>query len=241
MLNRRLYCCLSLLCVGLFLTLPAHADTFSFVGALADPTTPVEFTLTLAAAEDVTLQTYGFGGGTNAAGKVISAGGTDPFVAIFAGTGAGATILTDASMNPFGTSLDISNYGSFMGCGPAGAPVIGGSAQCGDITMNLTGLVAGNYTIVLSDGEYQANAVFDNGTLGEGFTDFTGTNAMPPASQFCNIVINGVPCPANVTGNGAVALDIITSGNATLPEPASLAMLVAGLLGLAGWRRHRAL
>jgi hypothetical protein len=237
MLNRHRRSCLLLVFLGLLLALPAYADSYSFVGTLANPTTPDVFTLTLTTTEDVTLQTYGFGGGTNAAGTLVSAGGTDPFVAIFSGTGDGATILTDMSSNPFGTSLDVSNYGSFMGCGPAGTPTIGGSATCGDITMNLTGLAAGTYTIVLSDGEYQASAIYDNGTLGEGFTDFTGT----PSSQFCNIDINGVPCPANVTGNGAVALDVITSGTSStslVPEPSSVLLLTTGLVGLAGYRRR---
>jgi len=58
----------------------------------------------------VTLQTYGFGGGTNAAGQVILPAGTDPFLAVFSGTGAGATILTDGGGNASGTSLDLSNY-----------------------------------------------------------------------------------------------------------------------------------
>jgi hypothetical protein len=237
--------CLAVLVLGAEV---ARADTFSFTGTLAAPESVQFYSLDLSTSETVTLQTYGFGGGTNAAGTPISPGGTDPFLAIFSGTGSGATILTDASLNPFGTSLDVSNYPSFAGCPPAGAPTIGGSAQCGDVAMNLPSLAAGIYTVVLADGEYQANAIFDNGTLGEGFVDFTGGNATPPAPQFCNILINGVPCPANnptltnPLGNGAFALDVITSGNATVnavPEPGTLLLLGTGLLGLARVRRRR--
>ena len=66
------------------------------------------------------------------------------------------------------------------------------------------------YTVVLSGGLNIANAVFDNGTLGEGFSDFlTG-------GQFCNLLINGVDCP-NTSGN--YALDIVAP-SATVPEPA---------------------
>jgi len=211
----------------------ARAQTYSFTGTLASPEDPVEFLITLTSPATVDMQTYGFGGGTNAASTVISPGGTDPFLAIFSGTGSGATILTDISDNPYGTSLDLSNYGNpnFAGCPPAGTESIGGSPVCGDITMDILSLPAGKYTVVLSDGQYYANAVFDNGTLGEGFTDFTG-------GQFCNIEINSVACPNT---SGAYALDITATGavSQAVPEPRTLGLLGIGLLGLGFLYRRR--
>jgi len=214
--------------------------TKSFVGTLASPETPFETVLTLPSAETVTLQTYGFGGGVNGNGMSISAGGTDPFLAIFDGTGSGATILTDGSGNPYGTALDLSNYSSFVGCGPANTVSDFGDTTCGDITMNLGSLAAGTYTIVLSDGQYIANAVYDNGTLGEGFTDLTG-------GAFCNIqdITTGTPCP-DTDDSGAYALDITTSGSSStgppppVPEPMTLVLLGSGLLCIAALRGLRA-
>jgi hypothetical protein len=138
----------------LFTLIPSavQASSVSYTGTLASSTDVVEETFTLSSPTSVELQTWGFGGGTNAAGDRILPGGTDPFLGIFCGTGSSATILTDGSGNPDGTSLDLSNYGNpnFLGCPPAGAPVMGGSPQCGDINMTLTSLAAGTYTVILT-------------------------------------------------------------------------------------------
>jgi len=209
----------------------ARADTTatqSFTGTLTSPESTFETTITLTGTSNVELQTFGFGGGTNAQGTVIAPGGTDPFLAIFVGTGDGATILMDGSGNAFGTSLDLSNYASFAGCPPAGSVNFVGPT-CGDITMALTALAAGTYTIVLSDGEYIANAVFDNGTLGEGFTDLTG-------GGFCNLVNGSANCPNTA---GAFALDIATPAPMTTPEPSMLSLLGSGMMTAAWLARHK--
>ena len=219
----------------------ANGTSLSFTGTLANPESTFDVTLNLTSSSAVTLQTYGFGGGTNQIGTVISPGGTDPFLAIFSGTGSGASILTDGSLNPYGTSMVLTNYGNpldltggqdFVGCPPAGAPTIGGSAQCGDITMTIP-LLAGKYTVVLSDGQYIANAVFDDGTLGEGFTDFT-------SGAFCNVNINGVACPDPL--GGAYALDITGLPAPTVtPEPGTFVLYASGLIFMGFLIRKRRL
>jgi PEP-CTERM motif len=204
---------------------PAFADTVSsesFTGTLASSDSVFVTTITISAGTDILLQTYGFGGGTNAQGTAIAPGGTDPFLAIFSGVGGSAAILTDGMGDPYGTSVDLTNYASFTGCPPAGALDFGGPI-CADVTMSLSALDAGTYTVVFSDGQYIANAVFDNGTLGEGFSDLTG-------GVFCNIANNGVNCP-NPLG-GAYALDITTTSPSSVPEPGTLALLGSGLFAL---------
>lgn len=71
----------------------AFADTSSFVGSLdsSDPNSFALFPVTLAAAGALHIQTWGYGGGINAAGTMIAGGGFDPYVSLFAGIGDSAT------------------------------------------------------------------------------------------------------------------------------------------------------
>jgi hypothetical protein len=131
----------------------AFADTVSYTGALNSPEDTWETDVTLSGAGTLTLQTFGFGGGTNGAGSVIPSGGFDPLVGRFDSSG-------DLIQ---GTSDVLSNYTSFTGCPPVGLVTIGSVPRnCGDITMSLP-LAAGNYSVLLSDAGYVPNAIFDSG------------------------------------------------------------------------------
>src|ERR1700721_608690 len=94
---------------GLLLAPTAFAGTQSYTGTLASPEDEAIFTVTLTSDGVLGLQTWGFGGGTNAAANVIAPGGFDPFVGVFSGTGDSAVFID-------GTSDVLSNYGG--GCPP---------------------------------------------------------------------------------------------------------------------------
>lgn len=194
-------------------SVPGICDTTtSLTGTLSTPESTVLLTLDVAMPGNVTLQTYGFGGGTNAAGTIIAPDGFDPFVGLFSGLGDSAVFIN-------GTSDILSTFSP--GCPPAGLVTIGSVAgQCGDVNLTFTGLAAGLYTVLLSDGEYVPNAVFEapGGTLGDGFTDLTaGVFQTCYDSNDCN------------TDTGNWALDITAPAGSSVPEPGSAALSLFGI------------
>jgi hypothetical protein len=218
---------LSLLVAGLC-SATTISDTGSLTSPDVDPGDDELITFTLTSPGGVTLQTYGFGGGINGAGTAIAAGGFDPFLGLFQGTGSTALFLD-------GTADNLSNYTSEpAACPPAGLVTIGSVAgQCGDVRLQFNSLAAGTYTVVLSDADYVPNAVYETtGFLGDGFSDLTG-GSLPFQTCFdasdCN------------TDSANWALDITTSGPSTAtPEPSSFALAGLGFaLVLAGSLRRR--
>jgi PEP-CTERM motif len=218
----------ALLFCGCLLSVPASAATIlSYTGTLSspnvDPGDQVIITFTLSGPGDVTLQTYGFGGGTNGNGSVIAAGGFDPFVGLFSGTGPTAVLID-------GTADNLSNYTSEPNaCGPAGLVTIGSIAnQCGDVRLQFTGLAAGDYTILLTDANYTPNAIYGSpGYLGDGFTDFTNG-----AFTTCYDEANCKTDTANW------ALDFSTTATVT-PEPATSGLVGIGLALAIGFARRK--
>ena len=103
---------------------------------------------------------------------------------------------------------------------------IGGVAgQCGDVNLEFTGLAAGAYTVLLSDGNYIPNAVFEDSPalLGDGFTDLTGG-----VFQTC---FDANDCN-NDTANWALDVTTSSSGGTSLvsePPSVELAGLTAAL------------
>jgi hypothetical protein len=195
----------------------------SLTGTLQSPEATTLIEITLDVAGTVSLQTYGFGGGTNHAGLKIPAGGFDPFIGIFSGDDDSAVFIN-------GTSDDLTNYSP--GCPPAGTVAVGGDGgQCGDVAMTFTGLAAGSYTVLVSDAAYIPNAVFEDpgGTLGDGFADLTGG-----AFQTC---VDASNCNID-TGNWAIDITSPSTAAGT-PEPASGLLAACCLTALPLYRKYR--
>lgn len=184
----------------------ASAATNSETGAFSNPENVDTFVFTLTTGGDISVQTFGFGGGVNAAGTAIPAGGFDSFVGIFAGTPRGGAEFLS------GDSDVLSDY--TPGCPPAGTVTIGSvPGQCGDVSLELDGLPPGDYTVLLTDGSYIPEAVFESspGYLSDGFVDLTGG-----VFQTCY--------DANDCNNDSAnwALDItVPDSTPAVPEPSS--------------------
>jgi hypothetical protein len=231
---------LLLLLAALVFVRPAAASTISscvttLIGATSctgtldtpEDTFLEPFTVSGIGPQAITIQTFGFGGGTNAAGSVISAGGFDSLVALFSGPP--ETILTDGGGNPIASVPGSTQF--LSGCPPAGTVSIGGTATCGDNKLTAT-LAPGTYTLLLSDANYIPFAVSPgpptSSLLSDGFADLSG-------GIFQTCVSNGT-C---ITPNGHFAVDISGVPVSTVPEPSTLTLLASGLVALVYARTRR--
>jgi hypothetical protein len=235
---------LSLLSLGLgalLVVTSARADSsscvtitsgaISCIGTLASPEDFFTKSFTVSGGPtSVTIQTYGFGGGINANSDVIAPGGFDSLVALFSGTAATASILTDSSANAIASVSGSTQF--FPGCPPTGTVNIGGSPDCGDNRLTTT-LLNGTYTLLLSDANFIPFAVNpgppSSSLLSDGFADLTG-------GVFHTCDTNGT-CIAD---NSNFAVDILGLPAASVPEPATVFLVGSGILVI-GWRQRRAL
>lgn len=129
----------------------ANATDFSFTGDFKDDDEVQEFQFTVAGpASDVTLRTWSYAGGTNAAGAEIVRGGFDPIVALFDGS--------------TGNLIDQNDDSGLVTDPVSGAPYD---------SFLMHNLSAGDYTATVTQFSSFANGpTLTNGFSGSGQTDF---------------------------------------------------------------------
>jgi hypothetical protein len=206
-------------CVLAVSSASAHADDFSFTGNFTNINDVQLFTFTVGASSNVVLRTWSYAGGVNAQGQTIAAGGFDPILALFQGSGPNATYINQNDDGDSAVPAD---------------PVTG--AQF-DTYLAVSNLTPGVYTVSVMD--YANFAV--GPTLGDGFTggavldsDCIGTGT------FCDVTghFRDSHWAFDILGVESAA----TPGQpptSPVPEPSTIALLGSGLVGLARFARRR--
>jgi MYXO-CTERM domain-containing protein len=204
---------LCLFLVGAAAVSTVQADSLSFQGTFSTDDQVQLFDFTLLSTATVTLQSFGYAGGTNQADTVIPPGGFDSYFTWF-----------DSAGNQIGTDDDgLDNLGC-VGVGKHNGACLDAFAQ--------PTLTAGSYTLALTVSGNDPNGSLSDGFSQQGQGDFTANG---PCLDFCDAFGN------QDSGNWAVDIVNVSSASnsGTAPEPAT--MLLAGgglvLIGLARRRR----
>jgi len=114
---------------GSAIAMPAHATDFSFTGSFTTANDVQQFNFTVGAPSIVTLRTWSYAGGTNAASTLIPQGGFDPILSLF---------------NSSGLLIAENDDG---GCGSVATDSVTGNCWDTYLSQNLA---AGDYTVAIS-------------------------------------------------------------------------------------------
>ena len=193
----------------------ADAASFSFRGNFAGDADVLQFVFNVGALSTVTLRSYSYAGGTMADGTVVNAGGFDPILALFDGVGNKLNEYDD---------------------GPDTVPADPVTGLFFDTNLVTSGLTAGTYTATfaqfanffgttLAGGASEASSTFTSryGCSNGQFCDASGYNR----ASFWAFDVLGV--------ESAIVIDPNPS---TVPVPATLPLLAAGL-GMLGFGLRR--
>jgi hypothetical protein len=215
---RRLSLATAAAAVFLSMSAAASAASFSFTGAFDQDDDIRLFSFDLAATSLVTLQTWSYGGGTNAEGAVIPGGGFHPVVSLF---------------SPSGMLMDSVSEGS---CGPQAVDAATG--LCGDAFLQQS-LAAGSYTVALTQFfNVPVGPTLSGGFLQAGTGNFTGATCSDPGGSFLDTADIDCNQRSNQYALDITGVDAAAAADSAIPEPATLLLFIPAFL-LMGFVAHR--
>ena len=203
------------LLLGALLAPPVLAGTVSHTGLFTQDDDHFTLDFDLTGPGQVSMQTLSYGGGTNAAGAAIAAGGFVPTLSLF------DDLLGLVALAHGGNA-----------CGDPGSGQADPQTHfCWDAGFSQS-LGAGHYTLVLTQDGNEPGSTAADPFSQDGQHDYTAQlTGSPPGSTFIDLA-TGLP------RSGQWALDLtVTPRDTGLPEPASLALALAGVLLMAGLGR----
>jgi hypothetical protein len=194
-----------------FMSRLALADNFSFTGNFTQDDNVQLFNFSVGATSTITLRSWSYAGGVNAAGQSIGRGGFDTILALFNSSGLLINQNDDGDANVAADAVTGIGYDTFL---------------------NST-IGAGTYTVAVMQYDNFANGPnLSNGFSRAGQGNFTGTLTAHPGGSFWDVSGN--------QRDSHWAFDILNVQAATtVPEPPSILLLVPGLAGLAACFRRR--
>jgi hypothetical protein len=198
----------------------ASAATISFTGSFTADDNIQLFNFSISSPGTVTIQSWGFAGGTNGAGQVIPAGG----------------FATDLSLFDASGNLITSDFGGTApGCAPRNIDPI--TTFCLDAYIN-TFLADGQYIVALTeDNNLPFGPTLADGFLQQGQGNFTGPAVGQQDGSF--LLITG----DQRTNQWAVDIGSVDSAQipSTVPEPSRTVPVILLLLSLAAAGRWNAI
>lgn len=196
----------SIYLVALLLPIQAFAS-FTFSGSFSQDDNMPEFQFTIAAISTVTLESFSYAGN----GSTVNPGGFAPVLSVFGPLPSGDPNL-----------LGFDDGGAAPGgCGSRLIDPV--SHACLDAALTLPSLNPGTYLVVLTENDNTPNGPdFASGFVEQGNGNFTGVNQGFPGASFLD------PFGNQRTPNFDLTISGVDSAE-SVPEPATVSLLIAGL------------